>query len=151
MVGRSGASRGPSEPIRGALQSVPGVERVAPAEADGEFAGFEVQTRDGADLREALGQRLFQQGWPLRRLDQGNRPTRRPGSEALHHLHIVEAGVSQQRMARFPIHNRRRLERFHVFEPVRVHHVNGQQVAFWPGGMRHVVENHEIEAGGRIN
>ena len=33
------------------------------------FAAFEVQARDGADLREALGQRVVQNGWPLRQLD----------------------------------------------------------------------------------
>jgi ABC-2 type transport system ATP-binding protein len=64
-------ARGPAGPILGAIESLPGVERVDPLSADGghEFAAFEVQTRDGADLREALGQLLYQRGWPLRRLD----------------------------------------------------------------------------------
>jgi ABC-2 type transport system ATP-binding protein len=61
-------ARGPAEAIRGSLQSAPGVERVIPSGRDGEFAAFEVHARDGADLREALGQRLIQNGWPLRLL-----------------------------------------------------------------------------------
>jgi ABC-2 type transport system ATP-binding protein len=62
-------ARGPAEPIRAALQSAPGVVRVNAAGRDGEYSAFEVEARDGADLREALGQRLVQNGWPLRRLD----------------------------------------------------------------------------------
>lgn len=62
-------ARGPSEPIRAALQSAPGVERVTESGRDGAYAAFEVRARDGADLREPLGQRLAQGGWPLRRLD----------------------------------------------------------------------------------
>ena len=33
------------------------------------YAGFQVQTRDGRDLREAISQKLASNGWPLRRLD----------------------------------------------------------------------------------
>ena len=44
-------------------------ERVTPTDAASDFAGFEVKAHDGADLREAIGQRLYQNGWPLRRLD----------------------------------------------------------------------------------
>jgi ABC-2 type transport system ATP-binding protein len=62
-------ARGPVEAVRKLLQSAPGVERVTATSSDGEFAALEVQTRDGADLREAIGQRLYQNGWPLRRLD----------------------------------------------------------------------------------
>lgn len=62
-------ARGPAEGIRQALQSEAGVERVVLIENDGVHAAFDVQTRNGADLREALGQRLSQRGWPLRRLD----------------------------------------------------------------------------------
>jgi ABC-2 type transport system ATP-binding protein len=62
-------ARGPVGPIRSAIEGLPGVGRVEVAETDGEFAGFEVQAAEGADPREALGQRLYQGGWPLRRLD----------------------------------------------------------------------------------
>jgi ABC-2 type transport system ATP-binding protein len=62
-------ARGPADAIRGALQDAPGVERVRLTGKDGDFAAFEVHTREGSDLREALGSRLFSQGWPLRQLD----------------------------------------------------------------------------------
>jgi ABC-2 type transport system ATP-binding protein len=62
-------ARGPAEAIRQSLQSAPGVERVTPTDGEPGCPSFEVTTRGGADLREALGQRLAQGGWPLRRLD----------------------------------------------------------------------------------
>jgi len=62
-------ARGPAEGLRHALQGAPGVERVSFTGQDGAFAGFEVEARDGVDLREALGQRVAQHGWPVRRLD----------------------------------------------------------------------------------
>ncbi|MFO0953653.1 MAG: ATP-binding cassette domain-containing protein [Isosphaeraceae bacterium] len=62
-------ARGPADAVRRALETAPGVERVVPAGVEGDHASFEVRTHDGADLREALGQRVFQNGWPLRRLD----------------------------------------------------------------------------------
>jgi ABC-2 type transport system ATP-binding protein len=62
-------ARGPADAIRGAIQVVPGVDRVVAESEDGPYAGFRVQTRDGRDLREAIGQKLASGGWPLRRLD----------------------------------------------------------------------------------
>jgi len=62
-------ARGPSEAIRKTLRQVQGVERVTAAGKDGEFAAFTVLTKNGADLREALAKRLFEGGYPLRRLD----------------------------------------------------------------------------------
>jgi gliding motility-associated transport system ATP-binding protein len=62
-------ARGPSDQIRGALQTIPGVERVVLARREGEHACFEVQTRDGQDLREAISHKLVTNGWPLRQLD----------------------------------------------------------------------------------
>ena len=61
--------RGPAEAVRRSLETANGVERVVAASADGDYAAFEVQTKGGADLREALALRLMQSGWPLRRLD----------------------------------------------------------------------------------
>jgi len=62
-------ARGPSDPIRAALQTIPGVERVVLARRDGDHACFEVQTRDSQDLREAVSHKLVTNGWPLRQLD----------------------------------------------------------------------------------
>jgi ABC-2 type transport system ATP-binding protein len=62
-------ARGPSEAIRHALQVIHGVEQVSLASVDGEFASFQVVPRDGHDLRELIGQRIVQNGWPLRQLD----------------------------------------------------------------------------------
>jgi ABC-2 type transport system ATP-binding protein len=62
-------ARGPAEAMRAALETVAGVERATITSRDGDFAAFEVQPRDGADIREALGLRLVQNGWPLRQLD----------------------------------------------------------------------------------
>ena len=62
-------ARGPAEPIRAALQTIPGVERVVLARRDGEHACFEVQTRGSQDLREAISHKLVSNGWPLRQLD----------------------------------------------------------------------------------
>ncbi|MHB1560808.1 MAG: ABC transporter ATP-binding protein [Isosphaeraceae bacterium] len=62
-------ARGASEAIRGVLETVPGVERAMPEGQDGTFAAFQVRTREGQDLREAIGQRLASGGFPIRRLD----------------------------------------------------------------------------------
>jgi ABC-2 type transport system ATP-binding protein len=62
-------ARGPSAAIRKALESAPGVERVGLTDQVGDLARFEVLTRDGADLREALAQRVIQHGWGIRQLD----------------------------------------------------------------------------------
>ena len=62
-------ARGPVEAIRVNLESLPGVQRVTSRGHDGEIAAFEIQTHNGIDLREAIGQRVAHGGWPLRRLD----------------------------------------------------------------------------------
>lgn len=62
-------ARGPADAIRGALETASGVERVRLTGQDGDFAAFEVHTRRGNDLREALASRLVNNGWPLRQLD----------------------------------------------------------------------------------
>jgi ABC-2 type transport system ATP-binding protein len=65
-------ARGPAEAVRRTLLAVTGVERAEPVEPrapdDAPFTAFTVTTRDSADLREAIAQRLFQAGWGLRRL-----------------------------------------------------------------------------------
>lgn len=63
-------ARGPAEAIQGALESAPGVARVILKGREDGCASFEVHARNGADLREALAQRIVQNGWPLRRLDR---------------------------------------------------------------------------------
>jgi ABC-2 type transport system ATP-binding protein len=62
-------ARGPAEAIRHALQVMQGVEHVSVVKVEGEHATFQIVPRDGQDIREALGQRLVQNGWPLRQLD----------------------------------------------------------------------------------
>jgi ABC-2 type transport system ATP-binding protein len=62
-------ARGPSDQIRAALQTIPGVQRVVVARRDGDHACLEVQTRDAQDLRETISHKLLTGGWPLRHLD----------------------------------------------------------------------------------
>src|SRR4051794_39983007 len=47
-------ARGPADAIRRGLEAIPGVDKVGPAQDLGDFAGFEVHTTDGADLREEI-------------------------------------------------------------------------------------------------
>jgi ABC-2 type transport system ATP-binding protein len=62
-------AKGPADAIRRALESAPQVARVNVARSEGEYATFEIQGTDGADLRETLAARVVQNGWSLRRLD----------------------------------------------------------------------------------
>jgi ABC-2 type transport system ATP-binding protein len=62
-------ARGPADAIRAALETASGVERVRLTGQAGDFAAFEIHTRQGNDLREALATRLVNNGWPLRQLD----------------------------------------------------------------------------------
>ncbi len=62
-------ARGQADAVRSAIQTVPGVDRVIAEGQDGPYAELQVHTRDGRDLREAIGQKLLSGGWPLRRLD----------------------------------------------------------------------------------
>jgi ABC-2 type transport system ATP-binding protein len=61
--------RGPAEQVANALRAVEGVTSVSTRPLGDGVSGFEVKTRDYADLREALGNRVTSNGWPLRRLD----------------------------------------------------------------------------------
>jgi ABC-2 type transport system ATP-binding protein len=62
-------AKGPADASRRALETTPQVARVSVARRDGDYATFEVQATDGADLRETLAARVVQNGWSLRRLD----------------------------------------------------------------------------------
>jgi ABC-2 type transport system ATP-binding protein len=62
-------ARGQAEPIRAAIQTIPGVDRVTVIGRDGEHSSFEIQTRGDADLREAVSQKLVSNGWLIRQLD----------------------------------------------------------------------------------
>ncbi|HEV3166246.1 MAG TPA: ATP-binding cassette domain-containing protein [Isosphaeraceae bacterium] len=63
-------ARGPADAVRKALEITPGVAGVAEISRNGDSATFEIQARPGADPREALAQRLVQNGWGLRQLLQ---------------------------------------------------------------------------------
>jgi ABC-2 type transport system ATP-binding protein len=62
-------AKGPADAIGRALETAPQVARVSVARRDGDYATFEVQGQNGADLREMLAARIVQNGWSLRRLD----------------------------------------------------------------------------------
>ncbi len=62
-------ARGPAEAVRSALLDSKGVERVEETGRDDGLVSFEIRAAGGADLREALGRRMTEEGWPLRRLD----------------------------------------------------------------------------------
>jgi ABC-2 type transport system ATP-binding protein len=62
-------ARGPAEQIANVLRSTEGVAAVAWRSADDGINAFEIKTHQYKDLREKLGQRVVQNGWPLRRLD----------------------------------------------------------------------------------
>lgn len=61
--------RGPSSSVADALKSLDGVTQVHPAGTVDGYSSFEIRTRNGSDFREAVAQRVGQNGWPLRRLD----------------------------------------------------------------------------------
>jgi ABC-2 type transport system ATP-binding protein len=62
-------ARGPSDPIRHAIQTVEGVDRVVSTGADGGICSFEIHTRGNHDVRETVSQKVVSGGWPLRQLD----------------------------------------------------------------------------------
>ena len=62
-------ARGPADAMRRGLEIIPGVEHVVQSRLEGEYATFEIHTKNGSDLREELAQRVVQNGWPLRQLD----------------------------------------------------------------------------------
>jgi ABC-2 type transport system ATP-binding protein len=62
-------ARGPAEAMRNAMLGIDGVQKVHITSRGEGLAAFEVQTRGGADLREAVCQRLTSNGWTLRGLE----------------------------------------------------------------------------------
>jgi ABC-2 type transport system ATP-binding protein len=81
-------AHGPVDAIRKALETAPGVARVAARDRDGEHASFDITARPGADPREAIAQRVVQNGWGLLRLD-----VRRSTLEELFIESVSEAAI----------------------------------------------------------
>jgi len=64
---------GPTEQVKNVLQTTDGVEEVSPLEQVGGVASFEIRTKDGKDLREAIAQRISRNGWGIRQIDARRR------------------------------------------------------------------------------
>ncbi len=62
-------ARGPSDAIRKALETVPGVSRVIPTPGPDGTSNFAIHLKKDADPREELARKLVQNGWGLLRLD----------------------------------------------------------------------------------
>lgn len=62
-------ARGPAEAIRNLLLTIDGVRRVAITGREDGIAALEIQTQDGADLRETVCRKLASAGWPPRTLE----------------------------------------------------------------------------------
>jgi ABC-2 type transport system ATP-binding protein len=71
--------RGPVDEVTAHLQHQPGVKKVTARPLDDGVTGFEIEQEKGMDLREALGKRVIEKGWSVRRLD-----LRRKNLEALY-------------------------------------------------------------------
>jgi ABC-2 type transport system ATP-binding protein len=65
--------RGPADQVSSTLKGTQGVSQVVSKGAGEGFCGFEINTRDDADLRETIGQTLMQKGWHVRRLERQRR------------------------------------------------------------------------------
>ena len=62
-------ANGPADQIGNVLRTTDGVRQVNVQDAGKGQVTFEVHSRGHHDLREAIGQRLLKNGWPVRRLD----------------------------------------------------------------------------------
>jgi ABC-2 type transport system ATP-binding protein len=72
----------PGADVKTALEAIPGITRVAPADARGSLAGFEVNSETGRDVRRELAAAIVRQGWGLLEL----RPLRMSLEEIFLHL-----------------------------------------------------------------
>src|SRR5438132_2252329 len=61
--------RGPAEQVNNVLRTTEGVSQVAPQPIGDGLVGFEIRTDQHRDLREAISQRMYKNGWTIRRLD----------------------------------------------------------------------------------
>jgi ABC-2 type transport system ATP-binding protein len=62
-------ARGPSDQIVASLGAMDGVLRVDVKKLSDGVARYDVHLREPQDLREQIGERLFKNSWPIRRLD----------------------------------------------------------------------------------
>ena len=72
----------PGADVARTLEALPGITRVAPADARGSLAGFEVNSETGRDVRRELAAAVVRQGWGLLEL----RPLRMSLEEVFLHL-----------------------------------------------------------------
>ena len=72
----------PGADVTRTLEAIPGITRVAPADARGSLAGFEVNSETGRDVRRELAAAIVRQGWGLLEL----RPLRMSLEEVFLHL-----------------------------------------------------------------
>jgi ABC-2 type transport system ATP-binding protein len=72
----------PGADVTTTLEAIPGITRVAPADARGSLAGFEVNSETGRDVRRDLAAAIVRQGWGLLEL----RPLRMSLEEIFLHL-----------------------------------------------------------------
>src|SRR5438105_5576508 len=61
--------RGPAEQIGNVLRTTDGVAQVAQQPIGDSLIGFEIRTHEHRDLRETIAQRMYKNGWTIRRLD----------------------------------------------------------------------------------
>jgi len=86
-------ARGPADAIRTALASISGVRRVTSTLLSHGLAGFEVEARDGQDLREAVAQRLSSHGWTLRALELRRGSLEERFVDAVTRDHLARSGA----------------------------------------------------------
>src|SRR4051812_38030284 len=72
-------ARGPAEELRKVLEQQAGVKKVTDRPLDDGVTVFEIEQERGQDLREAVGKKVFEKGYAIRRLD-----LRRKNLEALY-------------------------------------------------------------------